>query len=194
MHDDSDLEWRGRIRGILYGVRLGSRVDGATLDWRVDLILERSRWGEDPEEDYTAMVAALGSGRPLAEDGQDEDAVRDALAGMVKRLDDRRPWPPPPFVEQDVQRWQELREAPVVGRIRTSMQYVEAAFSLHAEAVGSGADRSYVLVVLMRSGQLVALREKETLVGWVSDVHSTGDPAAVRAEIAAATGLTVDAP
>jgi hypothetical protein len=140
------------------------------------------------------MVTALGSGRSLAEDDQDEGAVRDALAGMVQRLDDRRPWPPPPFVGQDVARWSETRAAPVVGRIWRSMKNIEATFSLRAEAVGSGADQSDVLVVLMRSGQLVALRQKETLVGWVSDVHSTGDPAAVRAEIAAATGLTVDAP
>jgi hypothetical protein len=194
MGPDSDLEWRGRIRGILYGVPLGNRVDANTLDLRVDLILKRSRWGKDPEEDYTAMVAALGSGRLLAEDEQHEDAVRDALAGMVRRLDERRPWPPPPFVGQDAARWSESRAAPVVGRIRRSMKNIEAAFSLRAEAVGSGADRSDVLVVLMRSGPLVALREKETLVGWVSDVHSTGDPAAVRAEITAATGLTVDPP
>jgi hypothetical protein len=142
------------------------------------------------------MVAALRSGRPLAEFGQDEDAVRDALAGIVRRLDARRPWPPPPYVEQDVQRWRELRTVPVVGRIALSVSEVEAAFALYAEPAEPG-DRTWVLVVRMLSGREVALREAGVwgdraapLVG----LRSPAEPADVRAEIAAATGLAVDPP
>jgi hypothetical protein len=193
MDEKPDRAWRGRIRSLLYGMRLGGPVESAELDWCVEGELRRRRSGDDPEETYAAVAAALGSGAALAEDGQDEDAVRDALEGIVRRFDARRPWPPEPFLGQDVQLWQDLRTAPVVGRIGKSMKVVEAAFDLRAEPPEPGAG-AWVLVVRMLSGRMVALREAGVWGAPTVELLSPAEPATVRAEIADATGLTVEAP
>jgi hypothetical protein len=193
MDEKPDRAWRGRIRSLLYGMRLQGPVDSAELDWCVEEELRRRRSGGDPEEFYAAAAAALRSGAALAEEGQDEGSVRDALEGIVRRFDDRRPWPPEPFLGQDVQLWQELGTAPVVGRIGTSMKVVEAAFDVRAEPPEPGAS-AWVLVVRMLSGRMVALREAGVWGAPTVEVLSPAEPAAVRAEIAEATGLTVDPP
>jgi hypothetical protein len=192
--DTLPMEWRGRIRILLYGMDLRSRVGADDLTRCVDRILEDQRFGDDPEEFYDAVVAALRSGSALAEDDQDEGAVRAALTGIVERFDARRPWPPAPFVEQDVQRWDELRAAPVVGVVRQHISDVGLAFRLRARLVTVGADRVDVLVVRMLSGRLVGMRAIGVWGAPAVEVRSPAEPAAVRAEIAEATGLAVEAP
>ncbi|WP_214401702.1 hypothetical protein [Pseudonocardia lacus] len=194
MDETLPMEWRGRIRVLLYGMDLRSRADADDLTRSVNRILKRQRFGDDPEEFYDAVVAALRSGRVLAEDGQDEGAVRSALTGIVERFDARRPWPPAPFVEQDVQLWDELRAAPVVGVVQRGISKVGLAFGLHARPVTVGADRLDVLVVRMLSGRLVGMRASGVWGAPTVDVLSPADPEAVRAEIAEATGLVVDPP
>jgi hypothetical protein len=193
MDDESDRAWRGRIRVLLYGMRLAGPIDPVALDRRVEDELRRRRAGHDPDETYGAVVAALRSGAALAEEGQEEGAVRDALRGIVQRLDALRPWPPEPFREQDVQRWRKLRTNPVVGRIPLSMIEVEAAFALYAVPAEPG-ERTRVLVLRMLSGESVALRQAGAWGDPFVEVFSSGEPAAVRAEITAATGLAVDLP
>jgi hypothetical protein len=188
------MEWRGRLNIMLYRVDLRCRVDDDELALIVDSILRRQRFGDDPEEFYGALVSALRSGLPLAEDGrQDEDVFRAALVGLVERFDALRPWPPEPFVEQDVRRWDELRAAPVVGVIRRRTLDVELAFGLDVRPVTVGADHFEVLVVRMSGGQLVGLRASGIPDAPAVEVRSPAEPAAVRAEIAAAAGLTVEA-
>ncbi len=65
-----------------------------------------------PVEDYyQAVVAALKSGERVAfHPEQDEEAVRDFLARMLRALDERRPWPVPPFVELDPSDWPAFRK------------------------------------------------------------------------------------
>jgi hypothetical protein len=194
MDDTLPMKWRGRIRILLYGMDLRSRVDADDLTRCVNRILKDQRFGDDPEEFYDAVVAALRSGLAVAEDDQDESTVRAALTGIVERFDARRPWPPAPFVEQDVQRWDELRAAPVVGMVRRGISDVEVAFGLGTRPVVVGGDRVDVLVVRMLSGRQVGMRASGQWGAPTVEVRSSAEPAAVRAEIAEATGLTVDPP
>lgn len=193
MNETVPMKWRGRMNILLYGMDLRSRADADDLTRSVDRILQDQRSGDDPDEYYDAVVSALRSGSVVAEAGQDEASVRAALIGIVEQFDARRPWPPP-FVEQNVQRWEELRATPVVGGIRRHISDVEVAFGLGARPVFVGADRLEVLVVRMLSGRLVGLRASGVWGAPTVEVRSPADPAAVRAEIAAATGLTVEAP
>jgi hypothetical protein len=193
MNGKVPTKWRGRMNILLYGMDLRSRADAADLTRSVDRILKDQRFGDDPEEYYGAVAAALQSGLALAEGGQDEGAVRAALTGILERFDARRPWPPAPLVEQEVQRWDELRVAPVVGVVHQHISEVGLAFGLSVRSVTVGTERLDVLVVQMLSGRLVGVRATG---GWdvpTVEVRSPADPAAVRAEIAAATGLTVEA-
>jgi hypothetical protein len=187
------MEWRGRINIMMYQVDLRSRVDDDELALIVDSILRRQRFGDDPEEFNGALVSALRSGLPLAEDDrQDEDVFRAALTGLVERFDALRPWPPEPFVLLDAERWEELGGAAVIGRVAKPVGDVAQAFRLWSR-VGRDAGR-VALGVRMLSGRRVALCDVRNRSAPLVELRSPGDPAAVRAEVAAATGLTIDPP
>jgi hypothetical protein len=194
MNETVPMKWRGRMNVLLYGMDLRGRADADDLIRSVDRILEDQTLGDDPEEYYSAVAAALQSGMALAEDGQDEGTVRAALIGILARFDARRPWPPAPFVEQDVRRWNELRATPVVGVVRQHISEVGLAFGLSIRTVTIGTERLDVLVVQMLSGRLVGVRATGGWDAHTVEVRSPAEPTTVRTEIAEATGLTVEAP
>jgi hypothetical protein len=180
-------------------LELPGRWDADMIDYRVELLLQDQRRGDDPEDFYRAAVAALASGEEVYDFGSksgeyrcEEGAAREALTGIVRRLDALRPWPPPPFVLLDAERWEELGGAPVIGRVTKPVEDVALAFHL-SNWVGRDAGR-VALGVRMLSGRPVALCDVGDRDAPLVDLRSPGEPAGVRAEITAATGLTIDPP
>jgi hypothetical protein len=186
-------EWRGRVNMLLYGLDLPGRWDAAQLDCRVEVVLRDQRHGHDPEEFYRAAVAALESGEELAWDDLAEDAARDALTGIVQRLDARRPWPPPPYLVRGAERWDEVSAAPLVGRIRNTILNLGGIVG-SPRTVGSGTERLLVSVVELPLGGLVGLCEVRSVTDVGVLLRSAADPEPTRAEFTAVTGLVVDPP
>lgn len=147
--------WRGYVNQITYGADLRAPVGDDLVERLATELIRRRYFTGRAEDYYAAAAAALASGERLAfTDDQDEAATRDLLARLVPALDRRRPWPEPAFVEQGIDRWDELRNAPVVAWVPLPYHDVEGLLNRGFYAVG----QVMVLVLRLRTGQTVALR------------------------------------
>ena len=130
------------------------------------------------------------SGVRSGEYGCEDSAAREASGG--DRAQARRAAPvatTPVCGSRDAERWEELGGAPVIGRVAKYVRDVELAFH-PASGPGRGGESGGVGGA-DASGQPVGLCEAGS---GVVELRSPGDPANVRAEVAAATGLTIDPP
>lgn len=149
--------WRGYVNQLTYGADLRERLDGAAVDRIVDAVLLQRVFTAPVETYYEAGVDALRSGQPLAAlPDQDEDATRDALRRIVERLDERRPWPVHPYSQQDVGEWPALAGAPVIGQVSQSEMAVRRKLNRLFDSAGP--DGPKVMILRLRTGELVALR------------------------------------
>ncbi len=184
--------WRGLVHQLTYATDLSSRVADETIERIVDAVLQQRVFSRPAETYYEAAVAALGSGRRIADlDGQDEEVTRDALTRIVEHLDARRPWPVHPFYRQDPHLWDDLAGAPVIGRLPLSQMAVRQKLSRVFDTVG-GPDGIKVLILQLRSGQVVALRSTEAFTAPGVDLLATSDPAVTIADFQELTGLPVE--
>lgn len=94
--------WRGYVNQITYGTDLCYRVEDSLVTRLADELI-RQRYFTHPVGDYyRAVVTALESGESLIlTDDQDEEVTRSLLRRLLSVLDERRPWPEPPFYEDD---------------------------------------------------------------------------------------------
>jgi hypothetical protein len=175
--------WRGYTNQIVYGTELQSPIDDSLLSVLIDELI-RQRYFTDPVESYyEAAVEALQSGEEIRlDDTQDEDAVRDLLARMLRMLDERRPWPEPPFRTLPVEGWQGLERAPKIGHITIRPMDLEGRLYRSFERYESGGQELRILVLRLRTGQIVGLRIASLRQPNV-DVYSPSDPEEVRAAL-----------
>jgi hypothetical protein len=146
------VPWRGYVNMLVHDLR--TPVADEMAD-RLATELIRQRFFTDPVADFhDALVDALRSGRPVAmTDDQDDANIRALLTRVVALLDERRPWPEPPYQALDTDQWDTLRGAPVVGRMAMHRRDVEARLNRGFATAGT----VEVLVLRLRTGQTMGL-------------------------------------
>ena len=151
--------WRHYTNQIVYGTELQSPIDDSLLNVLVDELI-RQRYFTDPVGNhYEAAVEALQSGEDIRlDDSQDEGAVRDLLVRMLRMLDERRPWPEPPFRTLPVGVWRGLEGSPKIGQIPIRPMDVEGLLYRGFEHYESGDPKSRILILRLRSGEIIGLR------------------------------------
>jgi hypothetical protein len=187
-------QWRGYVNQITYGTDLRAPVDDSLLSRLADELI-RQRYFRDPVETYyQAAIDALQSSESVRlDDDQDEGAVRDLLNRLLRELDERRPWPEPPFRSLPIDVWQVLQDAPVIGRLSAYPMDVQARLYRSFSGGESSSPESRVIVLRLRSGQEVGLRAASFSEPHV-DMYSTSDPESTRAAFQDLTGLDVQPP
>jgi hypothetical protein len=189
--------WRGGVNQILYGVVLRAPADDEVVD-RVATELIRQRMYVEPVQlYYDAAVEGLRSGEPLAfhdDDLQQEDAVRDFLTRLVRRLDERRPWPEHPFYAVRRDEWDDgLFGDAAIARVPLSPREIVSRLHRMFSDVDIDGGRALVLVLRLRTGHVVTLRATRFDAPYV-DVLAGTDPASTTAAFREATGLGTTAP
>ncbi len=187
-------QWRGYVNQITYGTDLRAPIDDSLLSRLADELI-RQRYFRDPVETfYQAAIDALQSGESVRlDDDQDEGAVRDLLTRLLRELDERRPWPEPPFRSLSIDVWQVLQDAPVIGRLSAYPMDVQARLYRNFSAGESSSPDSRIILLRLRSGQEVGLRAASFSEPHV-DMYSTSDPESTRADFQDLTGLDVQPP
>lgn len=192
--DRSTSLWRGYVNQILYGTKLRVPVDDSLLSRLADELV-RGRYFRDPLTDYyQAAIDALRSGESVRfDDDQDEGAARDLLTRLVHILDERRPWPEPPFRSIHVDEWRSLQDAPVIGRIPLYPMDVEAHLYRSFSERGPDDQEGQIMVLRLRTGQRIGLRAT-TMREPNVEIHSAADPETTRQDFHELTGLDVQPP
>lgn len=183
------FQWRGYINQITHGTTLSHRVDDSLVARLADELIRQRYFTLPVDEYYSAVLAALESGERLALTGdQDEEVTRDLLNRLLPSLDERRPWPEPPFHESDSGRWPEFRDAPIIGRISmTERRIGERLNRIFSERPTGGKVR--VLILQLRTGQEVALLASPPFNEPGVDLLARTDPVSTTAAFHALTGI-----
>ncbi|WP_252442280.1 hypothetical protein [Pseudonocardia humida] len=185
--------WRGYVHQLTYGADLTGPLDDDAVERIVEGVLRQRVFTQPIEAYYEAASAALASGEHLADlPNQDDAAVRDALIRIVDRLDARRPWPVPPFQQQGVEEWGALAGAPVIGRIPLSQMQVRRTLNRLFDTVEHGGGELKVLVLRLRTGQLVALRSTGAFTAPGVDLLSGAEPGSTAADFTELTGMPLE--
>lgn len=185
--------WRGYINQITYGSDLRQRVDDSVVARLADELI-RQRYFTLPVNDYyRAAVAALESADSvtLSED-QDEAVTRDLLARLVRALDKRKPWPTAPFYTRDVSEWPALQDAPVIARIMLTERDVQHRLHRMFSEVPTQDGQERILVLLLQTGQTVALRASSPFREPGVDLLSHTEPASTAAAFCELTGIELE--
>ncbi|GAA4523813.1 hypothetical protein [Amycolatopsis samaneae] len=182
--------WRGYVNQLTYAVDLTHQVeDGFVAALADDLVHQRTF--TQPVADYhRAVDAALASGETIAfGDEQDEAVTRDFLARFKQVLDDRRPWPEPRFRQEEPDTWPAMRDAPVLARIPLSVRQVQERLNRMFDTVTGGDGEVDVLILRLRTGQVVALAHKHASGPLGVDLVARTDPASTLAAFHELTGI-----
>lgn len=159
----ADAPWHGYVNQIIYGLDLRTPADDEVVE-RIAAELFRQRIFASPvERYYDAAVACLRSDERIAFDDerQDDSNVRDLLARLVLRLDEQRPWPVHPFYEvnpSEWSQWSDLLDAPAIARVPLSPREISARLHRVFRAIQVDGAAVHVMVLRLRTGQLVVLR------------------------------------
>jgi hypothetical protein len=139
---------RGLSNAVLYNLIFKPLDDSEANRIATGLITE-PLWTFTPQEEYEALVAALGSDGDLTTDipvPHGDAEYRDFLKRVIDRMDAMRPWPELPFAELDVARWPSFASSAPIARIAHSYPYVEGLF--HRTFTGLEPGRSALILKL----------------------------------------------
>lgn len=187
--------WRGYVNQLTYGVNLRSPVEDAVVTRIADQLVRQWFFTRPVASYYKAAGAALESGARIAydEQGDDEEVVRNFLARILHALDERRPWPEPPFVELDPSEWPGFRNAPAIGHIPLSQLDVRKRLNrVFYEVPRDWGEAAEVLVLRLRTGQVVALLAPALVTELGIDLLAHSDPASTVAAFRELTGIDVE--
>lgn len=185
--------WRGYINQLTYGIDLAQQVEDEVIQRRADSLVAQRIFSDPVERYYEAAKAALGSGEQLAEDGHQDGVVKDFLARLLRKLDEQHPWPVPPFRTLENDHWSDVESAPVIGRIPLTRKSVEERLSrIFRPVQGSRGEQFDVLVLRLRSGDLVGLIAPVSFSERGVSVRAYGDQSSILASIREFTGLDVE--
>ncbi|MFJ8913018.1 hypothetical protein [Amycolatopsis sp. NPDC102389] len=184
--------WRGYVNQLTYAADLRHRVDDEFVGRVADELI-RQRFFTLPVADYhRAATEALGSGERIAGEPDDEDATRDFLARLVRALDDRGPWPEPPYSTSGTGEWAALRAAPVIARVPLTEREIGATLNRVFAQEPPGAGDVRVLILRLRTGQRVALRASRPFTEPGVDLVTYDDPASTVAAFGELTGIEAE--
>jgi hypothetical protein len=185
--------WRGYINQLTYAVNFQDRVSQEIVERIADAILEQRVFGDPAEAYYNAATAALASGDRVAGQDDKDEIVRDFLQRLLLALEERKPWPEPPFRALDNGEWAAFQDAPTVGRIPLSrMSVTDRLSKLFSPAPGAGSiSPADILILRLRSGERVALVAPQSFTEQGVAVQTYADPDATLAAFKELTGLDV---
>lgn len=189
---DPTLEWRGYVNHITYGTELSHRVADSLVARLADELIRQRYFVHPVDTYYRAAASALQSKERLAlTDYQDDEVIRDLLSRLLAALDERRPWPEPPFYKGDPSEWSELRDAPAIGRIAMTERHIgEHLNRVFSERTGD--DGARVLILHLQTGQHVALLARRPFNEPGVDVVARGEAVSTAAAFQELTGIKVD--
>ena len=182
--------WRGLVQLAAYRLHFTKAIDRTTVERRADELLQPHLYADTPPEFYAAISHALQTGERLAPDGEDEHYLRQFLADLREALDARRPWPERPYTELSLSEWEKYRHLdPIAGLKPSAMDTGSRLHVVFEHVPGSG----YVVVLRLRSGQVVALQGPQGYGEMGVLVRAdTDDPQATLAEFQKLTGIQSD--
>lgn len=208
-------QWRGYVNTLIYGLDLTRPPDDTVVTELVDELIAQQVFNEPVEEFYRAAVAALASEVDLATFEYTSDAaVRVLLDRAVTLLDERRPWPEPPFYSFHPPQWSELLgEAPLIGRValgrrqleeRLNRPFTRVTLPLEPHATVDNppdgmADgdtdpdprKVDILILRLRGGHLIGLKIDPANPEEVTDVHAGGGSTTTVAALRELAGIDV---
>lgn len=185
--------WRGYLNQVTHNADLRGPLDDDAVERIVDELLRQRVFTSPVGHYYAAAVAGLRSGKRLSSfEDQDEDATRDAVTRIVQGLDERRPWPVAPFYQQEPSGWDRLAGAPVIARVPLSQREVRYRLNRGFDSVGAAGDEAKVMILQLRTGQLVALRSTASFTAPGMDLLAHADLAATVRDFAELTGLVTE--
>jgi len=93
-----DVNWRGVVNQILYGVMDTPTLDDKVVDEMAEAMVEHRYFIEGPALYVEAIAEALKYSGPLTdtfETPHSEETYRDFLARLAKKLESLKPWAKP---------------------------------------------------------------------------------------------------
>jgi len=116
------------------------------------------------------------------------------LRKVDRRLEELKPWPRPPFVKIPVRQWEDLGVSQAVARIDRPMHRFEAIFNQGFDRVAVGDGTLPVILLELRTGEIVAVIGSVEPGSTVFTLMRRGDddPATVIAHFGAVTGIPAE--
>ncbi|MFD5095248.1 hypothetical protein ACFWMR_31920 [Amycolatopsis thailandensis] len=181
--------WRGYVNQLTHTADLRHRADDGFVERIADELI-RQRFFTLPVGDYhRAATAALASGERIAGEQDDEAVTRDFLVRLVQALDDRGPWPEPPYSTSGTGEWATLRDAPTIARVPLTDRQIEASLNRVFAEEPPGVGDVRVLVLRLRTGQQIALRASRPFREPGVDLLTYDDPVSTVAAFGELTGI-----
>jgi hypothetical protein len=188
---------RGLVNQILYGIdRVADLTDETMVARCADSLINQRHFLQPVGEYAEAINLTVRAGR-LAGDALEmsrhhlEAELLDFLARLAQYLDERRPWPRPAFLKLDVEQWSTFGDAKPIARINRPMHQINGILNNSFDTVPIGAEKLPVMILELRSGDVVALMgsidPRSTVFALMQ--RDPGDPTALLARFRELTGF-----
>jgi hypothetical protein len=188
----------GLINQICYRLQFVPDLsDDVVLRRAADDLINRISFLHPVEEFYEAIVFTTRHGRlssmalDVAGERHSEAEILDFLARLAQHLDERRPWPRPAFLKLDVEQWSTFGDAKPIARINRPMHQINGILNNSFDTVPIGAEKLPVMILELRSGDVVALMgsidPRSTVFALMQ--RDPGDPTALLARFRELTGF-----
>lgn len=185
--------WRGYVNQVTYGLDLHQRVSDEDVAWLADDMIAQRTFTHPVATYYEATAAALQPGELSGGTGGEdtEQVERDFLTRFKQALDERRPWPEPPFSKGDLGDWDSLRAAPVIGRLALPQLDVETRLNRSFIGFPHDAGEVRALILRLRTGEHIALIAPPAVTERGIEVRAHTNPESTRTAVRELTGLEV---
>ncbi|MEV6599525.1 hypothetical protein AB0M36_22100 [Actinoplanes sp. NPDC051346] len=157
-----ELQAEGLTNHILYGIDQDENLKDPDLLDRYVTFMINQRYFSRPIEEYEQAVAAtLGKGALSARSlgfsqRYGEAELLGFLADLFQRMQDRKPWPRPPFRKIPASRWDDVALDEVVARVRLSQMQLQG-YLKRFDRVPLGDGKVPVILLELRTGERVAV-------------------------------------
>jgi hypothetical protein len=153
---------RGTMNQLLYPIDSAPNLaDDAVVARLAEGIFGQRFFTSSTQEFSTAIQSVLREGRLPAQTASlstrySEDELLDFLRRLNNYLEERRPWPEPPFVKLDIAEWGSFASAKAIAQINRPMLEVEGILGSF-DSVAAGEQRLPATILKLRSGDVVAV-------------------------------------
>jgi len=156
-------EARGRMNELLYAIDSAPDLTDATAARLVDNMIEGRPFASTPVADFAAALAqtvAAGALHPQTAEMSRRFTERDLFDFVTRvsaQLEARRPWPPKKFTKLDIAQWPSFGTATPIAQVNRPTHQINGATGLPFDEVPAGDAKLPVLIVQLRTGEVVAL-------------------------------------
>lgn len=157
-----DNEVSGLMTLFLYGIDKAPDLGPSTVDLSADDLLNQVHYRQPAQDYFDAFGAVLRSGRVPAHamegvERYSQPEILDFISRLHAKLDQARPWPRPRHRKVDVSEWPSFAHARGIARITALPSRVESMFRSDFDKVSTGSGDLPVMILELRSGELVAI-------------------------------------